>query len=801
MYRSKHSRALKYTLSALTLASLISCGGGGGGSSSTTKLAEPTTQLSVNNDVVTSISGRSGASDISLISNDTLNNAAISLDDITVTVQSSDSPLSLAENATLTVAPMTPKGTYSLTYQACLVADTSICAQGSVSVDVVPATLMANADVMTGINGGMTNNSLVDVLANDTIDNVAVPANEVTVSVSAINSEGVITLANNLASLNANTLVGDYSLTYQVCENLNPSNCSTAGLNLTVDKGQFFLGKAAGVKYVSNSAMGFTDENGGFVYQLGDSISFYVGGTQLGQTINTKASISPVELAPGSYIPQTTIEVKEYLNTYLKYQSAPSMHQLGNILTLLYSSDRDKNFANGIDINQDLHTFWSSQQLNLEQNITSFRNNPLFKRAQYDAFNNNLMNSARRVDHLQAMDLLANVYSISPQLFVTSKTQRDNENDGVIDQINESIVNDNGIISDFQEDNDANGVIDYSTNTNYDAFGNVLSSSNYNGNVLTREFVTTYDIHGEQLSIAIDSNGDGNVTYIETNVIDNYGNTTERNVDNNGDGNANQVSYYQFNSQSQRIKTSTDNDNDGIIDQSTTFIYEGNNEVERRYDEDGDNVIDSVTYFTFNSAGDITKSESDFNNDGNINQLTEHQYNANNQITLYQQDYDNDGNWNYVRSYTYNAAGSLILNVIDSDGDGTFNSMYDYSFNAQEQMLNYKYYTNGNTDKAQSGYYYQYDEFGNQIYRATDSNGDEVMDSIYLLEFDEQGNQLSLAYDNNGDGNANTKTLYTYDAFGNQISQENDSNADGNIDSITFKEYSRLSFLGWYLWD
>lgn len=794
------SRAITLSLCTLLLTNLIACGGGGGGGSSPdTKKPAPTAQLAVTNDAITSISGRSGVSNISLISNDTLNNAAVTLDDITLTVQSADSPLSLGENATLTVAPMTAAGNYALTYQACLVADSSICAEGSVSVEVVAAALLANTDTVTDINGGMVNTNLFDVLANDTIDGITIPANEVTVSVSAVTANTAITMAEHMVILTADTPVGDYALTYQVCEKLNPTNCATADVNLTVNKGQFLRGNVSGIKYLTDSGSGYTDANGGFVYQSGDSISFYIGATQLGQTVNSKASLSPLDLAPGSYIPETKAQTSSYLSTYQTNDSAPTMRQLGNILTLLVSSDSDKDFTNGIQINEDLHALWNDKHFNLNQNIAEFSNNAMFKRAMYEAFNGNLMVNARRVDHLQAMDLFAKYNSVSPQVFITSKTQRDVDNNGSIDQEEQSIVDHRGILERYLSDNDVDGVADYNSDAEFDDYGNLLSSKNYTNGLLTRNLVAIYDIHGEQIQQTIDSNGDGRSNKIFNYVVDSYGNTIESTIDNEGDGKADTASYFQYNVQNQIIKTSNDNENNGSIDNHTFYDYEGTQEVKRSYDNDADDIIDSVTYFRYNSAGFLTLTENDFNNDGKINQKSETVYNENNELTLFRQDDDNNGTWDYIRTVSYNAAGLVIENITDNNGDGIFNNMTRYSYDQQNQLLTYKFFSNGNTDTPRTASNYQYDEAGNQVSFTRENNG--VINSINFYTFDDQGNRLSQSIDNGGDGTIDSKILYSYDEFGNLSKQENDNNADDKIDSVTYKEYSRISFLGWSLID
>jgi hypothetical protein len=74
----------------------------------------------------------------------------------------------------------------------------------------------------------------INVLDNDTLNGTAVnPADVVITSTPngplTVNTDGTVTVAPN-------TPAGDYTVQYTICEVLNPTNCDTATVTVTVEK-------------------------------------------------------------------------------------------------------------------------------------------------------------------------------------------------------------------------------------------------------------------------------------------------------------------------------------------------------------------------------------------------------------------------------------------------------------------------------------------------------------------------------------------------------------------------------------
>lgn len=197
------------------------------------------------------VAGRTGGVAVAnVLANDTLNGAAASLTSVTLVQTASTQPgVSLdASTGGVTVAPGTPAGSYLVTYRICSRATPAACDTATVAVTVTAAPIDAIDDpaVTLSGSGGSTN-----VLTNDTLAGAAVLASEVTTSV--VSSGGLPGLAidagGNLV-VPPGSAAGSYSVTYRICERLNPSNCDTATVPVIVQ------GAVSGSVWMDNGAGG-----------------------------------------------------------------------------------------------------------------------------------------------------------------------------------------------------------------------------------------------------------------------------------------------------------------------------------------------------------------------------------------------------------------------------------------------------------------------------------------------------------------------------------------------------------------
>ncbi|ECF7044840.1 hypothetical protein ZB76_26445, partial [Salmonella enterica subsp. enterica] len=113
----------------------------------------------------------------------------------------------------------------------------------------------------------------------------------------------------------------------------------------------------AGVRYVTSSgATGFTNDDGEFNFNEGETVKFYIGDVQLGDEIEAKEHVTPLDLA-------------ETENARL------------NLLVFLQSLDGKGDHSDGIQISDDTKTAFTAVKLNFNQSTTDFVNEVVTKTA------------------------------------------------------------------------------------------------------------------------------------------------------------------------------------------------------------------------------------------------------------------------------------------------------------------------------------------------------------------------------------------------------------------------------------
>ncbi|WP_163410160.1 PKD domain-containing protein [Flavobacterium ajazii] len=286
------------------------------------------TAIEANNDTVLNINGFEGqANVINAITNDNLNGVAAQLAEITMNVVTPATPINAGPvptlntvNGSVSVPAGTPSGTYTIRYEICEILNPTNCSQADIIVTVVSGSIIANDDSATGINGLDGAVNVANVLTNDLLDNATPALSQITISVlspaDAISGGAVPVLntATGLVNVPAGTSSGIYTIVYQICENLNATNCDQAVIKITVVQLSVTLIKQ-GV---------FSDTNGDGYAQPGELIRYSFRITNTG-TINLnnvtvtdpKATISgsPITLAVGQ------VNVTAYTGTYILTQA------------------------------------------------------------------------------------------------------------------------------------------------------------------------------------------------------------------------------------------------------------------------------------------------------------------------------------------------------------------------------------------------------------------------------------------------------------------------------------------------
>ena len=196
-------------------------------------------------DSVSGVNGANGAPNVlDVIAGDTLNGTQVTLAQVNLTVTTPATPASPgAPVPTLNVATgqisvpaNTPAGTYTITYQICEQLNPTNCATNTATVTVAAAAIVATNDSATGINGLAGATAVVNAFTADTVNGVAASPSNATLSVApgAVPAGLVFDTTTGNVNVAAGTPAGTYSFTYTICESLNPTNCKTATISVTV---------------------------------------------------------------------------------------------------------------------------------------------------------------------------------------------------------------------------------------------------------------------------------------------------------------------------------------------------------------------------------------------------------------------------------------------------------------------------------------------------------------------------------------------------------------------------------------
>jgi len=273
----------------------------------------------------TPVNGLAGGSTATVFSNDTLNGAAFADAAVSpsITADGGLTGVAITASGTLTIPANTPAGSYAVTYQICEVANPTNCDTASVSITVTAAAIVATDDDFsaTPING-LTGGSTATVFANDTLNGVAFATSDVTPSITADGGlTGVAITASGTLTIPANTPAGSYTVTYQICEVLNPTNCDSASVSITVAAAaivatddDFSATPVNGLAGGSTATVFSNDTLNGVAFANADvTPSITADGGLTGVAITTSGTLTiPANTPAGSYT--VTYQICEVLN-------------------------------------------------------------------------------------------------------------------------------------------------------------------------------------------------------------------------------------------------------------------------------------------------------------------------------------------------------------------------------------------------------------------------------------------------------------------------------------------------------
>ena len=209
----------------------------------TTSTTTPTT-IEANDDGVTTITSTTGGTTPSVLTNDKLNGVPNpSISSITLTWNTATpTGFTLNPNGTITIAPNTPAGTYTISYKICAVASPTVCDTANIVVTVTgtttstttPTTIEANDDGVTTITS-TTGGTTLSVLTNDKLNGVPNPSvSSVTLTWTTATPTGFTLNPNGTIRIAPNTPAGTYTISYKICAVVTSTVCDNANIVVTV---------------------------------------------------------------------------------------------------------------------------------------------------------------------------------------------------------------------------------------------------------------------------------------------------------------------------------------------------------------------------------------------------------------------------------------------------------------------------------------------------------------------------------------------------------------------------------------
>ncbi len=205
-------------------------------SAATVTLVVGQASLSVVSETFTISNGANGGTTSSVLENDSYNGTINLVGNASVTLTWTNVPTGIQTNTdgTITIPAGTRSGTYEVGYKLCENLNGSNCSVATATIVVGQASLTAAADTFTvtnGANGGTTSS----VLENDSYNGTTGLAGNASVTLTWTNvPAGVQTHTDGTITIPAGTRSGTYEVAYQLCENLNGSNCSVATATIVV---------------------------------------------------------------------------------------------------------------------------------------------------------------------------------------------------------------------------------------------------------------------------------------------------------------------------------------------------------------------------------------------------------------------------------------------------------------------------------------------------------------------------------------------------------------------------------------
>lgn len=272
----------------------------------------------------TPVDGTNGGNTTTVFTDDTIKGISFINAEVLATITNNDGIAGLAINTdgTLSIPANTDAGTYSITYQICEASNTNNCDTAVVDL-IIEHEIIANDDDFsaTPVDGTAGGNTPT-VFTDDTLDGSSFANADVNTSITDNDGIAGLTInADGTLSIPANTVAGTYSITYQICEATNTTNCDTATVaievenNIVANDDDFSTTPVDGTNGGNTPSVFSDDTLDGAAFANADVIPTITDNDGLsGLTINADGTLSiPAGTPSGSY--SITYQICEATNT------------------------------------------------------------------------------------------------------------------------------------------------------------------------------------------------------------------------------------------------------------------------------------------------------------------------------------------------------------------------------------------------------------------------------------------------------------------------------------------------------
>jgi len=198
----------------------------------------PETIVDAVDDTYATTTGEDGVlSDSNVLSNDTYSGDPATLADVILT-STPTSELTINEDGSVSVAPGTEAGTYTIDYTICDVMDVDNCDTATVTVEIMEGMgnmidAVDDAYSTTAGEDGVIADS--NVLSNDTYNGD--PATLADVILTSTPTSELIINEDGSVSVVPGTEAGTYTIDYTICDVMDVNNCDTASVTVEVMQG------------------------------------------------------------------------------------------------------------------------------------------------------------------------------------------------------------------------------------------------------------------------------------------------------------------------------------------------------------------------------------------------------------------------------------------------------------------------------------------------------------------------------------------------------------------------------------